>query len=191
MLETEVTESQYEISTGETGACTLDYGSGPDHPVRCVTWTDAQAFCEAAGGRLPTEAEFEYAARAGTTSKYYCGDEPECLEDIAWYGDNSDEMQPVAGLLPNEFGLYDMLGNAEEWTGDWYDDDYYSSGVVKDPTGPSTGSNRTVRGGAQGYYAEAEFCSSTRTVRVSERSNVHHPAAIDEYVGFRCVRVSP
>ncbi len=112
MLETEVTEAQYLAVMGTNPSCNYNEGGGPDNPVECVTWFNAKAFCEAVGGRLPTEAEWEYAARGGTTTKYYCGDLVSCLTGIAWYGLNSDgKLHSVKGKTANAYGLYDMLGN--------------------------------------------------------------------------------
>ncbi len=130
MTRTEITQYQYwrvtgDISTGhgKCGDCPVEYM--PKH------FEDATAFCEAIGGRLPSEAEWEYAARAGTTTRYYCGDDASCLDRIAWYRHNSSQHEdtgsfrpsPVAQMEPNAFGLYDMAGNLMEWTADcWHSD---------------------------------------------------------------------
>lgn len=123
MNATEVTQYQYWRVTGEQpsfhptcGDCPIEYM--PNH------YEDAKAFCEAVGGRLPSEAEWEYAARAGSTTLYICGDDVACLEDVAWHGHNSvaatglRHPQPVALKAPNAWGLYDMAGNVQEWTED-------------------------------------------------------------------------
>ena len=129
MTRTEITQYQYWKVTGEQpsyhpvcGDCPVEYM--PNH------YHDARAFCIAVGGRLLTEAEWEYAARAGTTTRYQCGDEPACLDDIAWHGNNSvgsngeRHPRPVGQKQPNAFGLYDMTGNVQEWTEDCSHKDY-------------------------------------------------------------------
>lgn len=143
------------------------------HPVLNVTWGDAQALAQWLGKiegrsyRLPTEAEWEYAARAGSSSRYHCGDDPRCLQQVAntfdqaalpyWpqYAANAlpaDDgyafTAPVARFAPNAFGLYDMHGNAWEWTQDLYAEDYYSKSPVDDPQGPVEGGVYVRRGGS-------------------------------------------
>jgi formylglycine-generating enzyme required for sulfatase activity len=143
-----------------------------DHPVVNVTWNDAMAFCRWLGQkerqtyRLPTEAEWEYACRAGTTSRYHCGDLPESLAKAAniydassrkvfpeWgrYALKSDDgypfTAPVGSFRPNAFGLYDMHGNVWEWCSDWYDEHYYARSPIDDPQGPPSGRLRVRRGG--------------------------------------------
>ena len=125
---------------------------------------------ECPGYRLPTESEWEYAARAGTFGPRY-GD----LDDVAWYSGNSGgRTHDVGGLDPNDWGLYDMLGNAWEWCHDWYDD--YPSGSVTDPWGPSTGSARVSRGGSWGLGAEG--------VRAADRA-WGGPGGRADFIGFR------
>jgi len=144
-----------------------------DHPVVNVTWGDCVAFCEwlskkeSRRYRLPTEAEWEYACRAGTTTRYHSGDDPEALVKVAalydattarlfpqWQpqavnaSDGYEFTAPVGRLQPNDFGLFDMHGNVWEWCADWYAEDYYSKSPVKDPRGPEIGKVRVRRGGS-------------------------------------------
>ena len=180
MLETEVTEGQYEAVTGEDPSCDWGTDGGPDSPVECIDWYEAKAFCEAVGGRLCTEAEWEYAARGGTTTKYYCGDSASCLNDIAWYLDNSgSHKHDVKGKAPNAYGLYDMLGNVYEWTADWYSNSYYSVSPANNPQGPNSGSYRVLRGGC--FYSAYDY------LRVSYRS-YDSPSAGYGTLGLRCCR---
>ena len=156
--------------------------SQPDsHPVVCVSWNDAHAYAEWAGGRLPTEAEWEYAARAGTTGDY-AGD----LDVMAWYGANANNTtHPVGVKTPNAWGLYDMHGNVWEWVSDWYASDIYGqyeNGTVTDPEGAERGSYRVIRGGSWLYAA--------RYVRVAIRS-FFTPGRRYSDVGFRIVRTVP
>ena len=111
--------------------------------------------------RLPTEAEWEYAARAGTTTAYSFGNDKSQLSQYAWYGDNSGgQTHPVGKLKPNAWELYDMHGNVWEWVQDWYGP--YTAGAAVDPEGPSSGSNRVIRGG--GWDDGAGNCRSTYRV---------------------------
>jgi formylglycine-generating enzyme required for sulfatase activity len=155
----------------------------PNNPVDQVSWNMAQEFIQKLNSRgdgyryrLPTEAEWEYAARAGTTGPY-AGD----LDAMAWHWENSGSMShPVAKKQANAWGLYDMHGNVWEWTADWFGS--YSSGAATDPTGPSTGSNRVFRGG--GWYFGAQDCRSS--VR-----NSSSPDYRDYNLGFRLLRANP
>ena len=132
---------------------------GKDCPVEQVSWFDAQRFIKELNQMektdkyyLPTEAEWEYACRAGSTSRFTFGDDSERLEDYAWYNKNSqDETHFVGQLKPNAWGLYDMHGNVYEWCQDWYGD--YPTGSVTDPKGPSSGRGRVLRGGSWNYDA--------------------------------------
>jgi formylglycine-generating enzyme required for sulfatase activity len=155
----------------------------PNNPVEYVSWDMAQEFIQKLNSRgdgyryrLPTEAEWEYAARAGTTGPY-AGD----LEAMAWYDQNSGYItHPVAKKQANAWGLYDMHGNAYEWTADWYGS--YSSGAVTDPTGPSTGSIRVFRGGS--WYDRARYCRSALRDGVSPDFRYFS-------LGFRLLRTNP
>ena len=107
--------------------------------------------------RLPTEAEWEYACRAGTTTKYSFGEDEKLLGDYGWFDGNSDEQtHPVGQKKPNAWGLYDMHGNAWEWCSDWLGE--YPYGEVTNPKGPSSGSNRVIRGGC--WYDPGRRCPS-------------------------------
>jgi formylglycine-generating enzyme required for sulfatase activity len=149
-------------------------------PMVKVTWTEAQAYCTWAAGRLPSEAEWEYAARGGTPQSLYGP-----LDAIAWYARNSGAGAvawgaPRAGGLkqPNSFGLFDMLGNVHEWTNDWFDKDYYARSPSVDPPGPASGSHRTERGRA--------WPSKGEDMRVSARYGDPPDGSFYEG-GFRCV----
>jgi formylglycine-generating enzyme required for sulfatase activity len=152
---------------GQGGVWERDYGVDLTRPVDSVSWNDAVAYCAAltererqAGRiapnsvyRLPTEAEWEYACRAWTSTRCSYGDDPRYtnLTNYAWYGGNSgDTTHPVGQKLPTAWGLYDIHGNVWEWCQDWWD--YYSGGIALDPQGPAAGSCRVFRGGAFGYW---------------------------------------
>ena len=114
--------------------------------------------------RLPTEAEWEYAARAGTQTAYHFGDDAARLGAYAWYGDNSDwKPHPVGQKRPNAWGLFDMYGNVSEWVADWYGE--YPRGAVADPRGPSSGANRVFRGGS--WNCHAPYCGAAGRNRLS------------------------
>jgi formylglycine-generating enzyme required for sulfatase activity/ribosomal protein L12E/L44/L45/RPP1/RPP2 len=143
-------------------------------PMVNVVWDEANQYCTWADGRLPTEAEWEYAARGGSPQARY-GD----LKAIAWFKDNAgNRTHEVAAKLPNGLGLYDTLGNVWEWVGDWFDPNYYQSGAAQDPNGPATGQAKVLRGGA--------WIVDTKLIRVSDRYS-YKPDARSEFFGFRCV----
>ena len=161
------------------------FQQGDDHPVVNITWNDAVAMCkwlsktEGKTYRLPTEAEWEYAARAGTKTHYYTGDDPQSLLKAAnvfdadsaknwskWAAyalaghDGYAFTSPVGSFMPNAYGLYDIHGNAWEWTADWHDDHYYANSPRKDPQGPATGNVRVRRGGSWhtwSFYARSSY----------------------------------
>jgi formylglycine-generating enzyme required for sulfatase activity len=151
----EVTQAQWTAVMGNNPSSF----KGLSNPVEMVSWDDVQAFIQRLNAkeghnryRLPTEAEWEYAARAGTTGAYSFGDDEDSLGRYAWYWDNSGEKTHLVGQKqPNAWGLYDMYGNVWEWVQDCYEK--YSSSSVTDPKGPSSGSYRVRRGGSWGRFA--------------------------------------
>ena len=169
-------------------------------PVVNVSWNDAMEFCkwlsrkEGAAFRLPTEAEWEYACRAGSTTSYYHGDDPEGsvrvgnvadaefvtrfpeLEGVVEASDGYAYASPAGSFVPNAFGVYDTLGNVWEWCADWYDPEYYARSPSSDPAGPATGDERVYRGG--GWFNCARGCrSASRSGSQPENRNLT--------VGFR------
>ena len=165
------------------------FKKGDNYPVEEVSWDDCDAFCKKTGLRLPTEAEWEYAARAGTNTKYYWGNEPD--GNYMWYWDNSGKTTHLVGQRkPNGFGLYDILGNVSEWCSDWYGEDYYkefspsakggsASGGKDNPKGPTIGQYHVLRGGS---WLNARYgCrSALRAWSV--------PYGCNGLYGFRCAR---
>jgi formylglycine-generating enzyme required for sulfatase activity len=153
----EVTQAQWEAVMGDNPS----RFKGADRPVEMVSWDDCQEFIrrlnerseqQAGLYRLPTEAEWEYACRAGSTTRYYFGDDDAVLGGFAWYGDNSNEQTHTVGQKkPNAWGLYDMHGNVWEWCQDWWWD--YTSAMVSDPQGAGQGSHRVFRGGGWDFHA--------------------------------------
>ncbi len=149
----------------------FDYGicgEGNNHPMYYVSWNDAVEYAEKlseqAEGmfRLPTEAEWEYACRAGTETEFYFGDDAGDLGDYAWYrGNSSSRTHPVGQKRPNAWGLHDMHGNVREWCQDWFGE--YPSGTVTDPTGPRSGEYRVLRGGS--WYGNPRYCRSANRLR--------------------------
>ncbi len=211
MGKTEITVQayrKYAQSTGRKGPTELvlaaperfqdkDFPNSDSHPMAYVTWQDAVKYCEWAGGRLPTEAEWEYAVRAGSNESRY-----DNLNEIAWYADNSGDSiinsselgdrqirnqklknnknntHPVGSKTPNDFGIYDMLGNVSEYCSDWYDEDYYQISSKLDPKGPPGFEFRVIRGG--------DFRERPLGVRVSHRAYMLLDHRFNN-IGFRCV----
>jgi formylglycine-generating enzyme required for sulfatase activity len=145
----EVTQAEYEKVIGENGS----EFKGVSSPVEQVSWDDATEFCKRLSAkegktyRLPTEAEWEYACRAGTTTRYSFGDDPASLGEYAWYGANSDvRTHSVGEKKPNAWGLYDMHGNMWEWCADSWAMGYYAVSPTDDPPGPETAARRVFRG---------------------------------------------
>lgn len=181
----QVTQQQYETIMGENPS----EFEGSLNPVDTVRWIDCLEFCdklsEMTGNdvRSPTEAEWEYACRAGSSSVYCFGDSQNQLGRYAWYADNSNNTtHPVGQKQPNNWGLYDMHGNVWEWCWDWYKEDFYEDRIMIDPTGPP-GSKRVLRGGSWDYYASH--------IRSAARHKSDPMLALMINSGFRVVMFLP
>ena len=167
----------------------------PEEPVTQVSWNDAVAFARWAGKRLPTEAEWEYAARGGLAGRTYAwGDELRPAGRVManwWQGvfpdrdtgeDGYRGRAPVGRFPPNGYGLYDVIGNVWEWCSDWYDAAYYRGSPASRPRGPRAGRERVMRGGS--WMCSENFCSN---YRVASRSHATPDSGLDN-LGFRCAR---
>ena len=198
-----VTQREYERLTGENPA----RWRGSDNPVEQTRWSDAVRYCNvrsteegfkpcydlktwacdfgAGGYRLPTEAEWEYACRAGTTTRYSFGDEEKKLKHFAWMEENSGgRPRPVGKKLPNPWGTYDVHGNVWEWCNDFYKVDYYGESPEGDPKGPPTGDDKVLRGGC--WRSAADECRSA--FRYNEAPGYTDICFGYDIYGFRCVR---
>ena len=202
----EVTQKEFsEITSGNPSRF-----KGEDLPVECIRWNDAIRFCNARsvrdglkpcydletgrcdfsadGYRLPTEAEWEYACRAGSTGELFFKGGRRKLGDYAWFRNNSQEKtHPVGSKKPNAFGLCDMYGNVAEWCGDFYAPDYYSNSPAADPRGPESGTKRVLRGGSW-QERDKKLGSALRTADDPATADICQ--GYDTY-GFRCVRKAP
>jgi len=199
----EVTQKVYESLMGKNPA----KFKGPDRPVEQISWLGAVRFCnmrsaregltpcydpqtlecnyQADGYRLPTETEWEYACRAGTTTRYSFGNNPGQLKQYAWFKDNTNKStHPVGQKKSNSWGLYDMHGNVWEWCGDYYSETYYQQSPPADPRGPSAGMERVLRGGS--WAVGAESCRSA--TRYNENPGLADVCFGYEAYGFRSVR---
>ncbi|MBS3735453.1 MAG: SUMF1/EgtB/PvdO family nonheme iron enzyme [Phycisphaerae bacterium] len=188
----EVTQAQYEQVIGETPWRGKHFAkTGTEHAASYVSWDEATAFCEKLSARtgldvqLPTEARWEYACRAGSTTRYCYGDDDGKLGAYAWYDDNAYDVgdkyaHTVGRKKPNAFGLYDMHGNVYEWCADWYQDSYRGL-ATEDPKGPRSGKYRVLRGGSWGI-ARRWYCRSADRIWLNpdNRNNTYD-------VGFRVV----
>ena len=184
---TEVTQAQWQAKMGNNPSSFKDYSDSPSRPVEKVSWNDIAGFNTATGLRLPSEAEWEYAYRGGTTTAFHSmpgypdgTNVDSLLGNIAWYYNNSgNTTHAVAGKAANAFGMYDMSGNVWEWCNDWWGSTYYSTSPSMDPAGPSSGSYRVLRGGGWGYISDP--------CRSSYRDSVG-PDPRGYGVGFRVAR---
>ena len=187
--------SRYEVTVGEYKTfCTATnrampeapyWGWNDQHPMVNVSYNDAIAYCQwlsktlGVTYRLPTEAEWEYAARGGKLGKGTKYSGGRSLDNAGWYDANSgDQTQAVATKNPNELGIYDMSGNVWEWCKDWYGEDYYKTSPATNPKGPTSGELRVLRGG--GWDGGAAYC------RVAYRSG-GTPSHRNHFSGFRVV----
>lgn len=172
---------KYEV-TQEKWQAVRDYNNspvkGPKIPVSRITWAEANQFCRDRGQRLPTEAEWEYAARAGSQADNPWGDGIDY--DYLWFAGNSfRQHSPVGKKKPNAWGVYDMMGSVWEWVADWYSDNYYQSSPVQNPKGPETRQSwRVIRG--------ASWVDEEEVIRVTVRYRGMADPTDDFWVGFRC-----
>ncbi len=199
LSETEITQSQWDkvmgadswkknSSYGDDGP----YGEGPNHPVYYVSFNDIMKFLQkmkeiesSRTYRLPTEAEWEYAARAGSTTAYYFGDDPSKLDSYAWFLENAKKTtNPVAQKEPNAWGLYDMYGNVWEWVNDIdaEGEDGYSADPRVDPIGQKEGESRRKRGGS--WWKTPDY------LRSATRGG-QHPESREDDLGFRLLLEVP
>jgi formylglycine-generating enzyme required for sulfatase activity len=177
----EVTQAQWTAVMGSNPSIFQGQADSPSRPVERVSWNMIQAFSAATGLRLPTEAEWEFACRAGTTTAFNNGsDDDATLGKVAWFGVNSgSQTSPVGQKQANALGFHDMHGNIWEWVSDWYAANYYSLSSGINPSGPMSGSNRVLRGGS--WFFSSDVCRS------SDRHG-GSPGSINSSNGFRAAK---
>jgi len=182
----EMTQAQWQATMGsnpssfQSASTQVPAAHVPNRPVEWVSWNAVQDYLNSTGMRLPTEAEWEYACRAGTPTPFYNGStDDSTLDALTWYSANSgNQTRPVGGKAANAFGFHDMLGNVWEWVNDWYGG--YSANAQTNPTGPVSGSHRVIRGGSWTYYGVTDVVRSSYRYLVAG-----YP---DADLGFRVAR---
>jgi formylglycine-generating enzyme required for sulfatase activity len=179
----EVTQSQWVAKMGSNPSAFqgVNYPDAANRPVERVSWNTIQGYLSVTGMRLPSEAEWEYACRAGTTTAFNNGSSDDAtVGTIAWYSSNSDsQTHAVGSKAANALGLHDMSGNVWEWVNDWYGSNYYSVSPSTNPLGSVSGSSRVWRGGS--WYTDAYYVRSSKRYSYAPGSSVNN-------VGFRVAR---
>lgn len=182
----EVTQAQWQGAMGSNPSTFQSGTDAPSRPVEQVSWSMIQGFLTATEMRLPSEAEWEFAYRAGTTTAFHSGpafpdgtNTDSLVTEISWGAANSTSTHVVGGRAANALGMHDMSGNVREWVSDWYGSTYYASSPEIDPTGPTTGSLRVLRGGS--------FNDNAYGLRSSYRYSAS-PGLAGSFIGFRVAR---